>query len=189
LQRHPELRDLLFAQVWPAGALLPGVVGQACCSSSVTADMAHPVPLHHRGCQQGWEVNLVHELSNSCGGMPKWLVMRRGRFAGLPLCIGLALATTSCGAHVDGEQWARVIVTNNTAEKVTLDVHPARDLSPGQKTELHVDSNSNPQALRLRNTSGRILGCLDFRFRTTSSETFSFNISDFAACDENVPLF
>ena len=111
------------------------------------------------------------------------------RYAGLLLCIGLALATTSCGAYIDGDQWADVLITNNTGKQVTLDTHPARDLSPGQKALLGVDSNSNPQTVHVTSPEGRILGCLTFRFHTTSPETLSVSISDVTSCDEKIPQF
>ncbi len=79
-------------------------------------------------------------------------------------------------------------VINNTNHAVTLDLYKARNLSPGEKTLLYVDSNSNPQALRIRGADGRILGCLTFRFHTTSPEDYSFNVSDLAACDESLRL-
>jgi hypothetical protein len=115
--------------------------------------------------------------------------MQLGRFASLLLCMGLSLAATACGASIDGDQWVDVTVTNTTSEPVTLDTHPARYLSPGQKTVLHVNSNNDPQAVRLHGADGRVLGCLTFLFHTTSPETRSAKVSDVTACDENVRSF
>lgn len=111
-----------------------------------------------------------------------------GPFRGILLCIGVSLAATACGSYTDGDQWAGVTVANNTNSSVTLDMHPARYLTPGQSTLLNVDSNSNPQALRLMSADGRVLGCLTFRFHTTTPKTFSFSVSDATRCDESLRL-
>lgn len=101
---------------------------------------------------------------------------------------GLVIPATACGSYIDGDQWAGLSVINNTNEPVTLDLRKARNLSSGQNTLLHVDSNSNPQAVRIRDANGRVLGCLIFRFQTTSAETFSANVSDVTACGDLRPL-
>ena len=116
-----------------------------------------------------------------------WLTTRTRRLAGI-LLAGLLIPATACGSYVDGDQWAGVIVINNTNHAVTLDLDKTRNLSPGQTTLLHVDSNSNPQAVRIRGANGRVLGCLVFRFQTTSAETFSAYVSDITACGDLRPL-
>lgn len=90
------------------------------------------------------------------GGARSWPVLtRRGRtrlsqIACLLLSIGLPVTATACGSYVDGDQWVEVTVTNTTSVPATLAMHPTRYLSPGQKTALIVNSNSNPQAVRVR---------------------------------------
>ncbi|WP_415853770.1 hypothetical protein [Sinomonas sp. G460-2] len=103
--------------------------------------------------------------------------------------MGLSLAGTACGSYFDGDQWVGVTVTNNTSESVTLETHPTRLLSTGQSTLIPVDSNSNPQALRVQGPDGRVLGCLTFLFHSTSNEKRSVRVSDVTACDENIPSF
>ena len=89
-----------------------------------------------------------------------------GQVASVLLCMGLSLSATACGASIDGDQWVNITVTNTTAEPVTLDTHPVRYLPSGQKTVLNVNSNDNPQAVRVDDAKGRVLGRLTFR--TTS---------------------
>lgn len=110
------------------------------------------------------------------------------RFAGILLASGLVLPASGCGGYWEGDQWAGVTVINNTNHPVTLDLDKARNLSPGETTMLGVNSNSNPQALRIRGANGRILGCLTFQFHTTSAEDFSANVSDITACDKSLRL-
>ncbi len=108
--------------------------------------------------------------------------------AGLLIWVGVVFVATACGSYVDGDQWAGVTITNNTSSEVTLDLHEARHLAPGNSTLLAVDSNSNPQQLRVRGEDGAALGCLVFRFRTRSAEKFSVNTSDITTCDESLRL-
>ncbi len=110
-------------------------------------------------------------------------------FAILLLCLGLSLAATSCDAQIDGGQWVDVTVTNATVKSVTLDTHPARSLSPGQKTVLNVNSNNDPQAVRVKDAEGRVLGCLVFPLHTDLPEMRSASVSDLAACAEKVHSF
>lgn len=111
------------------------------------------------------------------------------RSASLLLCLGLSLVATACGAYIDGDQWVDVTVTNTTSEPVTLNTHSASYLSPGQKTVLHVNSNNDPQAVRVYGPDGRVLGCLTFLFHTTLPETRTTSVSDVTACDEKVRSF
>lgn len=131
---------------------------------------------------------LVRDDFDPGGARAAWPRTRTKRLAGILLAAGLVIPATACDSYVDGDQWAGVIVTNNTNEPVVLDLRKARNLSPGQTTLLHVDSNSNPQAVRIRGANGRVLGCLIFRFQTTSAETFSANVSDVTACGDLRPL-
>ncbi|GAB3566883.1 hypothetical protein GCM10027405_26530 [Arthrobacter alkaliphilus] len=101
----------------------------------------------------------------------------------------LSLAATSCGSQVDGDQWVAVTVTNTTVKSVTLDTHPARSLSPGQKTVLNVNSNNDPQAVSVKDAEGRVLGCLVFPLHTDLPEMRSASVSDVTACDEKVHSF
>lgn len=110
------------------------------------------------------------------------------RFAGILLASGLVLLAAGCGGYWEGDQWAGVKVINNTNYPVTLDLDRARRLSSGETTMLGVDSNSNPQALRIFGANGRVLGCLTFQFHTTSAEDFSANVSDITACDKSLRL-
>lgn len=110
-----------------------------------------------------------------------------GQFASLLLCLGLSLVATACGATVDGDQWVEVTVTNTTSKPATLDTHPNRYLSPGQKTVLTVNSNNDPQAVRVKDAEGRVLGCLTFR--TTPPAIHSASLSDVTVCDGKVRIF
>jgi len=113
----------------------------------------------------------------------------RGRRRILLLGLGLTLAATACGASVDGDQWVDVKVTNTTVAPVTLDTHPVRHLAPGQATVLHVDTNNDPQALRVRAASGQVLGCLEFAGADKSAVARSQSVSDAAPCQQGVRPF
>src|SRR5450830_1845213 len=101
---------------------------------------------------------LVREEFDACGTRAAWPRTRTRRFAGIVFAAGLLIPAVGCGSYWEGDQWAGVTVINNTGRAVTLDLYKSRNLSPGQKTLLYVDSNSNPQALRIRGADGRILG-------------------------------
>lgn len=75
------------------------------------------------------------------------------RFAGIVFAAGLLIPATGCGSYWEGDQWAGVTDINNTGRAVTLDLYRSRNLSPGQKTLLGVDSSSNPQAFQIRGHS------------------------------------
>ncbi|WP_336852187.1 hypothetical protein [Sinomonas albida] len=113
---------------------------------------------------------------------------RRRGFEGLLQCVVLTVATTACGSYADGDQWAGVTITNNAKTEITLDLHRARPVAPGQSTVLDVDSNSNPQQLRIPSADGGTLGCLTFLFHTTSAEKFTVNVSDVSTCSESLRL-
>ena len=114
---------------------------------------------------------------------------RRARSRLRLLGLGLTLAATACGASVDGDQWVDVKVTNTTASPVTLDTHPVRHLAPGKTTVLHVDTNNDPQELRVRAASGQALGCLVFDGSDREAVATSQSVSDAAPCQQGVRPF
>ena len=116
----------------------------------------------------------------------KHIVTLPRTLAGLLIAVMPVLAVTACGASIDGDQWVDVTVTNTTASPVTLDTHPAHRLASGQATVLHVNSNNNPQAVRVWRTTGQVLGCLTFLFHTTSPAMRSVSASDIVACPKGV---
>jgi hypothetical protein len=106
-----------------------------------------------------------------------------------PVSLAFILLATACGTSIDGDQWAAVTVTNTTSAPVVLDTHPARQLAPGQATVLHVDSNNDPQAVRVRTVADRVLGCLTFAFHTTTPTDISASVSDVAPCQNGIRSF
>jgi len=83
----------------------------------------------------------------------------------------LALILCACGGSWDGSQWKRVEIVNDTTSTAhlvggclvdcpTTDGRDLGSLNPGDTASLSIDTNNDPQGLRVVSTGGTVVGCL-----------------------------
>jgi len=83
----------------------------------------------------------------------------------------LALILCACGGSWDGSQWKQVEIVNDTTSTAHLvggclvacaapDGRDLGSLNPGDTTSLTVDTNNDPQGVRVVSTGGSVGGCL-----------------------------